>query len=112
MNYQVSFTEEFANDLKKLVRKYPSLKSELDTLMNELSLNPTLGQSLGNNTYKIRLAVKSKGRGKSGGLRVISYIITFKELVFLIAIYDKSDMGNISDNIIKAKTIRIDKFLI
>jgi len=66
-----------------------------------LCLNPTLGTSLGNNTYKIRLKITSKGKGKSSGARVISYLET--ELIAnletdnslttvnLISIYDKSE---------------------
>jgi len=67
-----------------------------------------MGTPLGNDTYKIRLAIKSKNKGKSGGLRVISQleteIIGFAEYngenttVILISIYDKSAKASISDN--------------
>ena len=73
--------------------------------------NPKLGISLGHDTYKIRLSVKSKNKGKSGGLRVISHLeteiigITHDDgetiCVILIAIYNKSETASISDQELK-----------
>jgi hypothetical protein len=92
---------------KPLLKKFSSLNNELSKLENELIDNPQLGKSLGHNAFKIRLSVKRKGRGKSGGIRVISHLNTEiiceieKEeeiyIVTLIAIYDKSDTASISD---------------
>jgi hypothetical protein len=56
-----------------------------------------MGVSLGNNCYKIRLAISSKGKGKSGGARIITCVIVNDEEVYLAAIYDKSDRENITD---------------
>ena len=85
-----------------MVKKYPSLKSELDRLFKELSTTPTLGISLGNNIYKIRIAIASKGRGKSGGGRVMSFVKVVDNVVLLFSIYDKSEKDSISDSEIKA----------
>lgn len=57
-----------------LTKKYRSLKSELENLGKELSENPTSGTPLGNDVYKVRLAISSKGKGKSGGARVITCV--------------------------------------
>jgi len=97
MNYKVDTIYPFDRQLKRLYKKYPSLKKELQELGKSLSTNPKQGTALGNNCYKIRLAIKSKGKGKSGGARVISYVYIAKSTVFLISIYDKSEHPNISD---------------
>jgi mRNA-degrading endonuclease RelE of RelBE toxin-antitoxin system len=111
MKFEIEGTNTFQNQAKKLIKKYPSLRDELASLGTELKENPSLGKSLGNNTYKIRLSVKSKGKGKSGGVRIITYVVISKEIVFLLSIYDKSEMASIPDRVIKAYTQEIDTFL-
>jgi mRNA-degrading endonuclease RelE of RelBE toxin-antitoxin system len=64
---------EFDKSLKKLSRKYHSLKEEYLGFIEETEKNGIQGRSLGNGFYKLRLSVKSKGKGKSGGLRIISH---------------------------------------
>ncbi|MEN0046987.1 MAG: type II toxin-antitoxin system RelE/ParE family toxin [Bacteroidota bacterium] len=108
MNVSVVTTDYFRREAKKLLKKYRSLKQELQELIEELGENPRIGIRIGDDTYKIRLAVKSRGRGKSGGMRIITYIDVEVELeeqnhtvVYLISIYDKSERSNISDSDIK-----------
>lgn len=60
-----------------------------------------MGTSLGSGAYKIRLSVQSKGKGKSGGTRVITYVVTSNAEVYLLTIYDKSEFDTIQDNILK-----------
>ncbi len=67
MSYSISSIPLFDKQAKRLVKKYPSLKKDLAKLLENLYENPTYGTALGNNFYKIRLAVASKGKGKSGG---------------------------------------------
>ena len=71
MNCKVIVVENFKREAKRLVKKYASLKDELRQLEKEILQNPHCGTPLGKNVYKIRVAVKSKGRGKSGGMRVL-----------------------------------------
>ncbi len=97
MNYKINYTHPFAKELKHLAKKYPSIKVDVSNLMKELQTNPLMGIPIGNNFYKIRIAVKSKGNGKSGGARVITYVQVINENIFMIAIYDKSESENISD---------------
>jgi hypothetical protein len=66
-------------------------------LIRQLEDLPTLGTALGNNCFKIRLSIASKGKGKSGGARVITYFQISGTTVFLLSIFDKSDKENISD---------------
>jgi hypothetical protein len=98
MAYDVYTIEYFDKQFKKLVKKYPSLKSELIELIGNLKQQAILGTSLGHNCYKIRLAISSKGKGKSGGARVITYVTILQEKVFLLSIYDKSEQDTISDS--------------
>ena len=74
MNYGIVLSDNFKKEAKLLIIKYRSLKTELEVLGEELSQYPTLGTPLGSDVYKILLAIKSKGKGKSGGARVISYV--------------------------------------
>jgi hypothetical protein len=110
MKVTINVTKVFKKQAKPLLKKYASLSGELEQLNNDLSKNPYLGTEIMPGVYKIRLAIKSKGKGKSGGARVISFhpgeaylvgiIETRKKeeyIVDLISIYDKSDVESISD---------------
>jgi mRNA-degrading endonuclease RelE of RelBE toxin-antitoxin system len=97
MNYSVIPIDKFKKEAKRLIKKYPSLKEELEFLAEHLANNPTAGTALGNNTYKIRIVIKSKGSGKSGGARMITYLVTENKEVYLLTIYDKSEMDSIDD---------------
>lgn len=87
----------FDKQAKKLAKKYPSLKHDLAELLESLADKPDQGTALGNNFYKIRLAIASKAKGKSGGARVITYVKIAVTTVYLTAIYDKSEKSTISD---------------
>ena len=91
----------------RLSKKYPSLKSDLFKLIKQLEANPFIGTSLGKDFYKVRISVLSKGKGKSGGARIITCVKIIQNIVYLSAIYDKSEKGNITDKELKelAKTI-------
>ena len=52
---------------------------------------------MGQNCYKIRLRIANKGKGSSGGARVITCVVAVLDTVFLLSIYDKSEQENISD---------------
>ena len=80
-----------------MAKNYPSLKSDLTQLIELLTSEPEQGKALGNNFYKIRLAITSKGKGKSGGARVITYLKITDTTVFLTSIYDKSEKSTITD---------------
>jgi mRNA-degrading endonuclease RelE of RelBE toxin-antitoxin system len=97
MSYKVKTIPKFDKELKRLAKKYPSLKNDFFELIQELKQHPKQGTPIGNNCYKIRLAIASKGKGKSGGTRVITYLQFIDTTVFLLSIYDKSEQENISD---------------
>lgn len=97
MSFDVIATDSFDRKLKRLAKKHKSIGSDLLAVFEELEENPTLGTPLGKNCYKIRLAITSKGKGKSGGARIITYIRVIQNTVFLMDIYDKSEQSTISD---------------
>lgn len=97
MKYKVEVSPNFQKEAKKLIKKYPSLKTELAVLFIELEANPTLGTSLGDDIYKIRLAITSKNKGKSGGARVMSFVKVTDTVVLLFSIFNKGDKDNITD---------------
>jgi len=103
MNVNVVPTSNFERKAKKLIKKYRSLKGELAELTAELESDPCKGTHIRENVYKIRLAVKSKGKGKSGGMRVITYVDVFlahephETDVYILSIYDKSETENIGE---------------
>lgn len=97
MNYNVITIPPFDRQLKRLAKKFPSLKSEFAHLIESLENEPNQGTLLMNSCYKIRLAIKSKGKGKSGGARIITHVQIVGNNVYLLAIYNKSDQENITD---------------
>ena len=98
MSYKVLAIPPFDKQLKRLSKKYPSLKREYEHLVDLLENSPTQGTSIGRNCYKIRIAIASKGKGKSGGARVITNFIITEKTVLLLSIYDKTEKSTISDS--------------
>lgn len=74
MSYNVIVTTRFEKELKRLAKKFPSLKHEFAALVAILTNHPETGTFLGNHCYKIRTAISSKGKGKRGGARVITHV--------------------------------------
>jgi mRNA-degrading endonuclease RelE of RelBE toxin-antitoxin system len=97
MSFNVKTISVFERQVKRLVKKFPSLKKEILKLIKGLKEDPEKGTSIGHNCYKIRLAIDSKGKGKSGGARVITHVVFKDDTVYLLSIYDKSDMENLTD---------------
>ena len=110
MNYKIVNTLEFQKEIKRLSKKYPSLRNDFEIFLNQLSKNPFQGISLGKNFYKVRFAISSKGKGKSGGARVITYLRVVAETIILISIYDKSEKSTISEKEINERLKRFPIF--
>ena len=97
MSYNISSIPLFDKQAKRLGKKYPSLKNDLAGLIDQLTQNPEKGTPLGNNFFKIRLVIRSKGKGKSGGARIITFVKVTRTTVYLTSIFDKSEKGTITD---------------
>ncbi len=98
MSFNIYLTNKFEKELKRLAKKHPSLKSDFAILVASLEENPFQGILMSNNCYKIRMAISSKNRGKSGGARVISHLYIQSETIYLLSIYDKSEIEDMKDN--------------
>jgi mRNA-degrading endonuclease RelE of RelBE toxin-antitoxin system len=98
MSYSIISTHRFSKELKRLVKKFPSLKSEFGDLINKINQEPKIGNFIGNNCYKIRLAITSKRKGKSGGARIITYLHLNSETAYLLTIYDKGEKEDLKPN--------------
>ena len=97
MSYSIRTIPEFDRRAKALAKKYPSLKRDLGELVNELLEDPRQGSALGKGCYKVRMSIASKGKGKSGGARVVTCVRVVGEVVWLLTVYDKSDQADITD---------------
>ena len=102
MSFEIKFVPNFDKEIKQLSKKYPSIKQDLLQLIEEIVEDPFLGVPLGKDCYKIRMAIASKNKGKSGGSRVITCVKVVNETVFLLSIYDKSEKESIEDSKLKS----------
>ena len=101
MQVTIDYLPEFERRAKDLAKKYKSFVSDYDVFLDELEKNPFGGESLGHHVYKNRMAIASKGKGKSGRARVITYNVQQSSedevQITLMSIYDKSEIDNVSD---------------
>ena len=100
MSCKITYTPDFAKQMKRLSKRYKSLKEDYVNLLNDLHANPNLGIELGHHLRKVRMSIASKGKGKSGGARVITYTLILAETdteIKLLTIYDKSERENLTD---------------
>jgi mRNA-degrading endonuclease RelE of RelBE toxin-antitoxin system len=114
MRVIIDYLPEFERRAKDLAKKYKSFEHDYDTFLDELERNPFGGESLGHHTYKHRMAIASKGKGKSGGARVVTYTIQQEQSdgdvwVTLMSIYDKNEISNVSDAYLRSLVQAIEK---
>ena len=103
-NITISVSDDFAKEAKRLAKKYPSFKQDYKEFLDSIKENPLQGDEITKNIRKIRMAIKSKGKGKSGGARVITFnILTDVQngQVVLLLIYDKEDASTVKTNVVK-----------
>ena len=106
MNVKIDFLPEFMRLAKPLWKKYASFEKDYLLLLDELRSNPFVGTQLGDGVRKVRMTISSKGKGKSGGARVLTYSVNKESddeiKVTLLSIYDKSKISNVSDDYISS----------
>ncbi len=106
MSFEIKTIENFDRQAKQLAKHYMSFRDDYKTLLKELQKKPMAGTDLGGGIRKVRMTIASKGKGKSGGARVITYtanviIHSCEGELLLLSIYDKSEQSTISDKEIK-----------
>ena len=108
MECKITASKSFNKELKRLEKRYASLADDYETLLHDLKQNPALGTDLGRGLRKVRMRISSKGKGKSGGARVITFTVIAsvdETTINLLYIYDKSERENISPKEIDAMLI-------
>ena len=98
MNYKIIVTPKFSKQIKQLKKKYKKIRNDFARCIEILEKNPFTGICLGKGLYKLRLKSSDKVRGKSGGFRVIYYVVTQDEKLYLLTIYSKSEVETIGIN--------------
>ena len=105
MEVKITYHPQFSKDVKRLAKKYKSLGSDLKILLSEVNNNPELGVDLGHGVRKVRLSISSKGKGKRGGARILSYkriVVNDNYIkIVLLTMYDKNEIENVSDDYIR-----------
>ena len=113
MNVDFKYLPEFAKRAKALDKKYKSFVKDYDDFLDSLEKDPYQGISLGMGVYKTRMAIVAKGKGKSGGVRVLTYNVKKTApnmiIVTLLSIFDKGEMENVSDAYIKSLVKEVKK---
>ncbi|MDC7136427.1 type II toxin-antitoxin system RelE/ParE family toxin [Bacteroides zhangwenhongii] len=100
MNCNIIATSFFKRELKRLSKHYKSMRQDFAGLLESLRREPQQGVDLGRGLHKVRMAISSKGKGKSGGARVITLTVLISETdtnIVLLTIYDKSECENLTD---------------
>lgn len=100
---QIALTPQFKRDLRNLSKRYRSIRTDLQALIERLQLGETPGDEITgyrDKIFKVRLKNSNIQKGKSGGYRVIYYVKTEKEIV-LVTIYSKSDFSDASNETIE-----------
>lgn len=111
MSFEIIPTPDFARSLKVLAKRHRSLKQDMTVFVLSLKENPLQGKEIAPNIRKVRLTITSKGKGKSGGARIITYIMSVSEdagSVYLIDIYDKSDYDTVDVSVLKKMIADLD----
>ena len=104
MNCKIVVSSVFERSAKKLAKRYSFFRNDFAGFVSGLKDNPFVGTDLGHGLRKVRMAVLSKGKGKSGGVRIITFLIDKTEndvTIELLDIYEKSEISTLSDNDLK-----------
>lgn len=101
MNLKIKTLITFEKSLKHLSKKYKSIKKDYKNLLLILSTDNVNAVDLGDNFYKIRLKNSSTNKGKSSGFRVVYFYKTDKNTIYLLDMYIKSEVENISKEQLK-----------
>jgi mRNA-degrading endonuclease RelE of RelBE toxin-antitoxin system len=100
MAFEVVLTPDFKKALKQIAKKHRQILKDVDSLIDQLAENPAMGTDLGQHVYKIRLSISGTNKGKSGGARVITYVVLTGQIVYLADIYLKSEHDTIDVNLL------------
>jgi len=92
--------KSFVKDVKKLKKRYKSILKDIELFKEELEINPTMGTALGHGIFKVRVKNSDKNQGKSGGYRVITLFIDEEGVLYLVKMYDKSEIETVKTSVL------------
>ena len=101
---QIIVSPDFQAQTRKLGKRYRSIRTDLQPLLNDIQSGNFMGDRLtdtGAIIFKVRLKNSDIQKGKSGGYRVI-YQLRDNTCVLLLVIYSKSDQEDVSTDQIRA----------
>ena len=104
MNFEIQTSSYFDAEAKRLAKRHRSFIDDLQDFRDSILKNPYQGTEFSPGIRKVRLTIGSKGRGKSGGARVITftYLVDEKDgVVILLLLYDKADASSIKMNVVR-----------
>ena len=105
--FRVITTKEFRKEAELLKRKYPNIKEDFLELAEQLKQDPITGNaSLGKDCYKVRMKISDKSKGQSGGARVIINVEVKDNDVYVLSVYDKSEIESLTDKEISSLLAR------
>ncbi|KYC35710.1 addiction module antitoxin [Scytonema hofmannii PCC 7110] len=108
---QIALTPRFKKDLRELAKRYRSIRSDLQPLIEQLQAGEIPGDRIAGVKYqvfKVRLKNSNIQKGKSGGYRIIYYLKTTQAII-LATIYSKSDISDVSNEIIEEAIAQYEK---
>ena len=104
MSFEIQTSSYFDSEAKRLAKRHRSFVDDLQDFQESLLKNPYQGTELSPGIRKVRLTIDSKGRGKSGGARIITFTYLVDEkngVVILLLLYDKADANSIKMNVVR-----------
>ena len=104
MSFEIITSEYAERMIKKLSKRYRSFDGDIKAFRESLKADPMQGVEIAPNIRKIRMAITSKGRGKSGGARVITLnalVADHGGTIFLLLVYDKADAASVKMNVVR-----------
>ena len=95
----VEYTPEFKRSLRKLARKYRTIRTDVEPVIKQLQTGDLIGDQItgtrGYILFKSRVKNSDIQKGKRSGYRLIYCLRTSKDII-LVTIYSKLDQGDIS----------------
>lgn len=101
---QVAVSPTFNRNLRSLIKKYPSIRDDIQPLIEQLEQGEVPGDQLSGinyQVYKVRVRNSDVQKGKSGGYRLIYYVRTATSIL-LLTIYTKSEQEDVAADDLKA----------
>lgn len=111
LSIEIAITPRFQRDLRELAKRYRSIRSDIQPLIDQLQAGEIPGDRIAGIKYqvfKVRIKNSNIQKGKSGGYRVIYYLKNAQGII-LTTIYSKSDLTDVSNEIIEQAIVQYEE---